>query len=278
MFGVDYSFAPHPSPAALAAAGVRFACRYISADAGNDGNGKNLLPAEARALLGAGLAVVMVAESYAARMKEGHPAGVADAQHADTVVRSLGMPGVPVYFAADWDAAPSDQAAINAYLDGAASVIGHQRTGIYGGYRPVKRSLDAGKAAYAWQTVAWSAGVWDPRAHFHLGLGVTFGGVLCDRDESRRPDFGQWPRPGVTVPRPAPAPTPAPSPPRRLTADGGTSLRALTAAWSTPVDRALWLMARDQAKTAGYGNLQSAYIRAGDWDAPMPRGMLIWVG
>ena len=213
MFGVDYSFAPHPSPAALTAAGVRFACRYISADAGNDGNGKNLRPAEARALLAAGIAVVMVAESYAARMKEGRPAGVADARHANAVVQALGMPGVPVYFAADWDAQPADQPAINAYLDGAASVIGRQRTGIYGGYHPVKRALDAGKASYAWQTVAWSAGVWDPRAHIHQGLAVTIGGVQCDRDESRRPDFGQWPRPGVTVPRPAPAPAPAPTPP-----------------------------------------------------------------
>lgn len=272
MFGVDYSFAPHPSPAALTAAGVGFACRYISADADNDGNGKNLLPAEAKALLAAGIAVVMVAESYAARMKEGWPAGAADAQHADAVVQALGMPGVPVYFAADWDATRPDQAAINAYLDGAASVIGRQRTGIYGGYRPVKRALDAGKAAYAWQTVAWSAGQWDPRAHIRQGLAVTIGGVQCDRDQSRRPDFGQWPRPIVT------APAPAPSPPRQLSADGRTSLRAFAGAWSTPVDRALWLMARDPAKLAGYGSLQSAYIRAGDWDAPMPAGMIIWIG
>lgn len=34
-------------------------------------------------------------------------------------------------------AQPAQQAAINAYLDGAASVLGRARVGLYGGYGPV---------------------------------------------------------------------------------------------------------------------------------------------
>jgi len=148
-FGVDYAFSPHPPVAALKAAGAGFVCRYISSFGPNDTNGKNLLRPERDALLAAGVNVVVVAEEGAGRMKGGHSAGAADAAHADAVVKALVMPGMPVYFACDFDATPGDQTAINAYLDGAASVIGRGRTGIYGGYYPVKRALDAGKAVWA---------------------------------------------------------------------------------------------------------------------------------
>jgi len=146
--GVDYAFSPHPSVAALKANGVTFACRYISTFAPNDKNGKNLLAAEAASLLAAGISIVVVAEESANRMLGGRAAGVADAQHANAVVTSLGMPGIPVYFACDFDATPDDQIAINAYLDGAATILGKQRVGIYGGYYPCMRAAKADKAAY----------------------------------------------------------------------------------------------------------------------------------
>jgi hypothetical protein len=39
-------------------------------------------------------------------------------------------------------------------------------------------------------------------------------------------------------------------------------------------------MAHDPGKAAGdkYGHLQLGYIAASDWDAPMPAGMIYWVG
>jgi hypothetical protein len=200
MFGIDYAFYPHPPITAMKTAGVRFAGRYVSADPANDTNGKNLLPGECKALLAAGIDIIMVAESYAARMREGRASGVADATHADAVVKALGMPGIPVYFACDFDATPADQTPINAYLDGAASVIGHARTGIYGGFWPLSRALDGGHAVWAWQTIAWSGGQWDPRAHIRQGLKVTVGGVEVDMDDGRQADFGQWPRPAVPPP------------------------------------------------------------------------------
>lgn len=214
--GIDYAFSPHPSTTAIKAVGAKFVCRYVSSFAPNDHNGKNLLPAERTALLDAGLSIVIVSEEGSSRMKQGRAAGVADAQHADAVVKALGMPGLPVYFACDFDAAPGDQAAINNYLDGAASVIGRNRTGIYGGYYPVRRALDAGKAQFAWQTYAWSGGQWDSRAQLRqVKNGVKVGGASCDIDESRAADYGQWPRPGAVavVTQPAkPAETSGPQP------------------------------------------------------------------
>lgn len=200
--GLDYSFHPHPSVAAIRGAGARFVCRYISQDWANDSSGKNLLPGECAGLLTAGLSIVVVVEEGAGWMLYGTAAGVAAARHADAVTKALGMPGIPVYFAADFDAAPLQQPAIHSCLDGAASVLGRNRVGVYGGYYVVKRALNAGKATYAWQTIAWSGGQWDTRAHIRQGHAVTIGGASCDWDTSTRPDYGQWPRPAAP---PAPA-------------------------------------------------------------------------
>jgi hypothetical protein len=212
--GIDYAFSPHPSASALKSAGVTFVCRYISAETANDANGKNLLPAEKAALLAAGFQLVVVVEEGATRMLGGRAAGVADAAHADSVAKALGLAGMPVYFACDFDSTEAQQAAINAYLDGCASVIGVGRVGIYGGYYPVKRALDAGKAKYAWQTYAWSGGLWDARAQLRqVQNGVTVGGASCDVDQSQAADFGQWPRPKPLAPKPVAVP-PKPAPPK----------------------------------------------------------------
>jgi len=217
MRGIDYADFPHPPPAAIKAAGYGFVMRYTSPSAGNDVNGKNLQPPELHALLAAGLKVGLVFEFGAQQMLAGHAQGVADAQHADAVCAALGLHGLPVYFAADWDATQAQQAAINAYLDGAASVIGKARTGIYAGFYPVKRALDGGHAVWAWQTLAWSGGQWDPRAQLRQHLGVSVGGVSCDLNEAMAADFGQWPRPAVTPP------PPPPPPPHQYTVPSGLS-------------------------------------------------------
>jgi len=190
--GVDYAWS-HPSPAALHAAGVTFACRYLSTD-----KSKSLTLTEAKALAAAGISSVVVWETTANRMLGGKAAGVADAKDAAAQATACGMPASrPIYFAADWDATETQQTQINAYLDGAASVLGRSRVGIYGGYYPVKRAMDAGKATWAWQTIAWSGGQWDPRAHIRQGAQKSIGGVSCDLDTSMKADFGQW-KPGQT--------------------------------------------------------------------------------
>jgi hypothetical protein len=180
--------------------------RYFSWDPAKD-----LSKPELDAALAAGLAVGVVWETTATRMLSGWNGGVTDAAESDKRCKSLGITGIPVYFACDWDAEETQQGAINSYLDGAASVIGRPRTGMYGGYWPLKRAFDAGKMTYGWQTYAWSGGNWDSRAQLRqVQNGVTVCGQECDWNESHANDFGQWPRPGAKPPAPQPVP-PAPN-------------------------------------------------------------------
>jgi peptidoglycan hydrolase-like protein with peptidoglycan-binding domain len=191
MRGIDYAWSnPKPNMSTLKSLGVGFIARYLSPDPS-----KNLTVAEKNAAVAAGLAVVVVWESSANRALSGFAAGVADAQAADAQVKALGMTGDPIHFAADFDASAAQQAAINAYLDGAASVIGKARVGLYAGFYPLSRAFNAGKITYGWQTYAWSGGQWDARAQLRqVQNGVTVAGQSADWDESMAADFGQWPR------------------------------------------------------------------------------------
>jgi hypothetical protein len=283
--GVDYSFTPHPPVAALKSAGMTFVGRYVSSLAVNDTNGKNLIPGEQQALHAGGLKIILFAEEGGQRMTAGHAAGAADADHFKAVTHSLGMDGAVMFCCCDFDAAPGQQDALNAYMDGASSVLGRDRVGIYGGYHVVRRSLDAGKAHYACQTLAWSGPPhrgsdphnfwdghtnWDTRAKVRQHLQINVSGVSVDLDEAFATDYGQWPRPAQ------PRPKPAPVPPARRSADGNESLRQAVRAESTTVPDALWLTA--QNKPDRFGDLQREYINGEDWDAPMPKGMTYWVG
>jgi len=190
--GVDYAWS-HPGGAALQRAGKQFACRYLSPD-----STKNLTRAEADDLAAHDIWSVVVYEAAAKRALSGQAAGAADAKAAASQAAAGGMPSSrPIYFAVDFDATQAQQAAINAYLDGAASVLGRARVGIYGGYYPVKRALDAEKATWAWQTIAWSGGQWDARAVIRQGAQTSINGVSCDLDTALVADYGQW-MPGKT--------------------------------------------------------------------------------
>jgi hypothetical protein len=183
--GVDYSFA-RPSPGGLYAEGYTFAARYFSHDASKD-----VSKAEADALWAAKVDVISNWEATAQGALNGHAQGVADAQAADAQATAAGMPaGRPIYFSIDFDASPAQQAALNAYFDGVASVIGVARTGAYAGYYVVQRLFDAGKIKWAWQTYAWSGGQWEARAQLRQVLnGVTAAGdgACCDKDQRSPP-------------------------------------------------------------------------------------------
>lgn len=188
--GCDYAWS-RPSPAVIVATGHEFVCRYVS----HDTTGKNLTLAEAASLTAAGLWLVIVFESSAGRMLAGTSAGVADARFAEAEAAKLGMPSSrPIYFACDFDATPGQQTLINAYLDGVATVLTPDRIGMYGGYGPIKRALDAGKITWAWQTYAWSGGLWDKRAQIQqYSNDQSLGGVGgIDLDRSTTADYGQW--------------------------------------------------------------------------------------
>lgn len=187
-FGLDYAWS-RPSVSAMKAADVEFICRYLSNDPTKD-----LSRAEATAASKAGISCVAVWETTTGRPKAGRAAGIEDAKRAAAKAEACGMPNDrPIYFAIDYDAPAGDQAVINAYLDGAASVIGRDRVGAYAGYYPLKRCFDAGKITWGWQTYAWSGGKWDSRAHIQqYKNGVTFDGKNVDYNRSTKADFGQW--------------------------------------------------------------------------------------
>ena len=187
--GVDYSWA-RPSPSGLRSAGYTFAVRYFSFDT----TGKNLTASEARALQSAGLDIVSNWESGASDALKGRARGASDAQEALRQATAAGMPaGRPIYFSVDFDAQPSQQAVLNDYFDGVASVLGRAATGAYGGIGPIQRLFDAGKISFGWQTFAWSAGRWEPRAQLRqVRNNVTIAGGACDIDQSQADDFGQW--------------------------------------------------------------------------------------
>ncbi|WP_019631299.1 DUF1906 domain-containing protein [Actinomadura atramentaria] len=189
VFGVDYAWG-RPGVKALKDAKVEFVCRYLSPDT----SGKTLTKAEAEQLSDAGFWLVVVWESTASRALQGRDAGAADAKEAERQAADCGMPkDRPIYFAVDFDAGAGQQKKINAYLDGAASVIGRDRVGIYAGYGPVKRAFDAGKIAYGWQTYAWSGGRWDGRAQLQqYSNDHTINGVGLDYDRAAKSDYGQW--------------------------------------------------------------------------------------
>jgi hypothetical protein len=216
-FGIDQSSRPPPSADALVKAGVRFISMYV-ADRAKDHHvdptdpstwpGKCLRPAEVRAYVEAGIQVIANWETSEDAMISDNARGAEAARNSLTMARMCGMPaGRPIYFSLDMDP-ESDKlkhqwSRVFDFLEGAAGVLGPANVGIYGGLAAVQKALDAGKAAWAWQTHSWSHEQWDGRAHlrqypdaFHKApdskFHVTIGGVQCDIDRAMTADFGQW--------------------------------------------------------------------------------------
>lgn len=189
QLGVDYPWSK-PTPAALRAAGVTFALRYLSTD-----QSKNLTRAEADQLAAQGIWSGVVWETTAGRALAGYTAGAADAKEALKQATACGMPsGRPIYFAVDTDTTWSQ---VQAYFQGVRSVLPLQQVGVYGGIRIVQGAADSGLVAWFWQTLAWSGGRWDPRAHIRQVGYITVGKVQCDKNLADLIDFGQW-QPGRT--------------------------------------------------------------------------------
>lgn len=188
--GVDYA-GTRPNPTQLYAAGKRFVVRY----GGPGGSWKHLDATEARALTGAGLALVANAEGAADGLLLGWDAGVSWARSADAHFRALGMPaGRPIYLSVDFDCDGDKQwTAVANALRGAASVIGASRVGVYGSYDVMQWAKRDGVAKWYWQTLAWSGGRW--AAHNHIEQyrnGVSLAGGTVDLNRSKISDFGQW--------------------------------------------------------------------------------------
>jgi hypothetical protein len=223
--GLDYA-GGRPSGASLRAQGIAFVCRYLTSG-GSDLKGKQLLPEEAADLRNNGVAIVSNWETTADRMMGGYDAGRDDATRArDWVVHCGGPADGVIYFSADWDASPGEQGVINDYLRACCDVLGgKERVGIYAGFWPLSRALDAGVAGFAWQTEAWSGSNRDARLNIIQRNTLGYAhveGVECDINEAHTPNFGQW---GLVNAEPVP---PGPVTPADPDADpGNTDARVL---------------------------------------------------
>lgn len=160
----------------------------------NTGEGKEITAAEVKELKKAGIGIGIVHQithkDY--RSLEGFKAGQADARTAKQSVRDASLPAnMPIYFSVDFDADQAQQQKINQYLKGAASILGKNRVGVYGGYYTVARALNAGVVKYAWQTYSWSKGKWDPRAHIQQYRNqLSQYGIPIDLDKTIHADNG----------------------------------------------------------------------------------------
>lgn len=211
--GVDYSRTPHalsPSVAALKAAGKHFVGRYAVYD--KSPNGRGITAAEYQRMVMGGIDVFLYWQTTTNWMLDGFAAGVAGAQNAQANIIGAGMPpGMPVYFACDFDATPAQQAAIEDCLAGAASVLGFDRVGLYAGYWPLQRAMQNKACRWFCQTSAWSGGMILEGIHlYQYDYNQYVDGTNCDWVRAYQENYGQASRfvdpviPEEVAPQPSP--------------------------------------------------------------------------
>lgn len=205
--GMDYSFS-RPDPKKIFDAGFRHVGRYLWSEKQSNGStNKGLSKAEYDALVAAGLKVWLIYEEDGEELLGGFDAGVRVAKAAEDYRKKLGLGNLPIYFNVDFDAQASQLDAILKALDGIASVIGLDRTGLYAGYGPIKAAFDANKIKWGFQTYAWSGGKWDTRAQLQQWSNGQWGDSV-DFTRAMVAEYGQ--NPVGTKPTPDPDPNPQP--------------------------------------------------------------------
>ena len=185
IFGIDVAWAK-PTVAQIKATGAQWVAGYLSPD-----STKNLTYQQIADRTAAGLATVAVWESSAARALQGFAAGKADAKTAEAQRKTLGLPDTMIiHFAVDTDTGWDH---VLAYFQGVATVLPQARVGVYGGLKVITGAAAAGYR-YLWQTLAWSGGVWHPKATIRQ-TGGTVLGQAADNNYAQTTDYGQYPRP-----------------------------------------------------------------------------------
>jgi hypothetical protein len=185
---LDYS-AGRPTGAAVKAAQHAGVVRY----AGTPGRTKNITKAEYQDMDRNGIGVALVYENHAGDAAGGHPAGQAAAFAARKDADAIGFPvSRPIYFAVDSDQVTTGQfAAAMAYLDGAASILGRDRVGVYGEFDVIEMAV-GNHARFGWQTAAWSKGKRSAKAVLFQQIGtVVVGGIASDVNQILAADWGQ---------------------------------------------------------------------------------------
>lgn len=169
--GVDYSRTPNANWSALAAAlranGKRFVGRYAVSD--KSPNGRGITRAEYQAMTAAGIEVFVYWEAQTSWMLGGYDAGARAAENALVNLREAGMPrDMPVYYSHDIEPAAVHFDEVDACLRGAASVVGFDAVGLYGGYGIIQHVADVSHTApWFCQTYAWSGSRVHPASHLY---------------------------------------------------------------------------------------------------------------
>jgi hypothetical protein len=110
---------------------------------------------------------------------------------------AAGMPLTrPIYFSVDGDTSSFTSlqwSPIFAFFTAVNSVLGKNRTGVYGGRHTLEVLRDRGAASWFWQTSSWSDGVWVPFANLRqYDHDLPLCGGAVDLNRSQVADYGQW--------------------------------------------------------------------------------------
>ncbi len=174
--------------AEMKAAGLSFACRYLSA---HPGGWKELSLAEAKEKTAAGILIVSNWEDT------GHPAntvaaGESDAKRALAEATKCGMPAHrPIYFSIDWNT-PVD--GYDNYFKGICNVLGVDRSGVYGSAGLIAHLHGKGLIKWGWRTMswAWHGGASTAYSQIEQTGGSSVHGTSIDRDLGLVADIGGW--------------------------------------------------------------------------------------
>ena len=212
---IDYAMRQIPAQD-IRAAGHAGVINYVSTSRpGSSFGAKPITLPYAKALTASGLVIVSNYQygkpggTAPSDFTRGYPGGVADARTAWPLHSAAGGgQSAPVFFSVDDDI---DREAWNNVVlpgfRGINSVIGAQRTGIYGGIKAcqwaaadgvIGRSRSPGRV-WAWQTRSWSGDQIYPAAVLYQRIidtasnpGPVVGGIRVDVNDVLAQDCGQW--------------------------------------------------------------------------------------
>lgn len=204
------------SPEQIKAAGYAGALVYVSElRPGADFDFKPVTRGYADAMRAAGLHIVSCYQygkpgwPTPSDFTRGYAGGVADAQTALRLHGAAGGPDTaPIFFSVDEDIDSDTWKTLAVrWFRGIGSVLGVERTGIYGHARACGWAIGDGVVGHsttpgyrwAWQTKAWSQGAREPAAVLFQSAvntastpGPLIGDIHVDTDDVLADDFGQW--------------------------------------------------------------------------------------
>lgn len=208
MSACDFSFPPHPSIAALHAAGITAVGRYV----GPAVWGKTITQAEANSYYTASprIDVWLVFEDTATDYTGGRAAGRLNAQKALDNLPALYPQSQFIYFAVDTEIAAGTESSVKPYFLGINDVLDSSQVGLYGQGSVSDYLFNAGLISHFWESASTSF-PGNGSLNKHANIWQKVGAPLpnTDPDVLYARDYGQFPKPGV---RPPPPPPPPPGP------------------------------------------------------------------